>query len=280
MTWDAQTEQFVIKEVLREGCVVEMIKIVKEKIQEEQSCDSRQPLLLATPNVWKEKYPKLKLDFLEGDVIRDLVNNNYAYKPNYIDELDFDKLLVDEISYFEHEGRLDSIQGAEALIRNDKVTWVNLHDIKAEKSRKLYHLIQIFNALPFELNLKANLYTQISEVIQLSAFPKGEEALHKLHMDSAFEKKLDTGRKFSVLYFCFKNDDGKSLPVMRLKRKVLEKEKGEWEEEVKELSVGSNSLVILKSRLIGYEIQAPENVKLFVVRYWIHGPGDLTNFTM
>ena len=277
LSWDDQAEKYVLTEVLKEGCVVELTKVLREKIQEEQLCDSQQPLLLATPSTWYEKYPKLKLDFLDPQILAELHKKGYASKYKFIDAIEYDKKLYEELTYFDFEGWFEAVSLKEVAIRSDKIMWMNLGDIKKEKSNALWHISNIFYALPFELNLKSNSFSQISEIIQVSVFDQNEPGFHKLHWDSSFEKNNDNGRKFSVLYFCYKGKINGNSTVNFY----------EYQENTKDpllsfkLSIKSNLFVILKSRLISYELNIESmDEKLFILHFWVNGPANHINRSM
>ena len=98
-----------------------------------------------------------------------------------------------------------------------------------------------------------NIKCQISEQFQISYFKK--LSFQKHFMDNRFEQ--DNGRKLSLLYFsCLENAGSVKLTS---KDKVVE------------LQIQNDLLIIFKSRLIQYTIQA-NKAKVFVIRFWINGP--------
>ena len=71
LNWNSEAEQYILTEVLREGVHNFFLSNFRKEIQKEEKNFSKQPLLLATPSIWKEKHPEIDLKFLLGDTIND-----------------------------------------------------------------------------------------------------------------------------------------------------------------------------------------------------------------
>ena len=63
--------------------------------------------MLATPKSWYDKYPKIKLNFLPGDAIKGIIENNYCLIQNFVNNKDFARKLYEELSFLERDGRFD-----------------------------------------------------------------------------------------------------------------------------------------------------------------------------
>jgi len=267
--WDEKAEEFVLIKVLSEGLTKEIVNRLRKEMQRDQLVESKQPMLLATPQSWYEKFPKIKLDFLTSDIIKTLFDQGYVIKSNFVDEVGYTSALDNEVKYFYHEGRFEEPVVSESKTRNDKLLTFSFTDVDPKSSRALYHLCRSLTAFPFEMNLKASIYSQVSEVFQLSYFSENESFQH-VHYDSSFKEKFDNGKKISALYVFSENSKAK------LKLVIHKKESTEVLEE-RDLEVGS--VCLLKSRVIPYALKDIP-AKTFILRYWVNGPADSANQTM
>ena len=267
--WDEKAEEFVLIKVLSEGFTKAIVNKLRKEMQRDQLVESKQPMLLATPQSWYEKFPKIKLDFLNADIIKNLFEQGYIIKPNFVEETGFTSALDNEVKYFYHEGRFEESVISERKTRNDKILTFGFTDVDPRSSKALYHLCRILTALPFEFNLKASIYAQVSEVFQLSYFSENS-SFQEVHYDSSFKEKLDNGKKISALYVFSENSKARPKLV------IHQKDSSEVLEE-KELEVGG--LCLLKSRIIPYALKDIP-AKTFILRYWINGPADTANQSM
>lgn len=62
----------------------------------------------------------------------------------------------------------------------------------------MQRISKVMVSLPFELNAKANFACQVSESIAYSYYPQNKGFQNK-HVDSSFEDRKDTGRKFTCI---------------------------------------------------------------------------------
>jgi hypothetical protein len=94
-------------------------------------------------------------------------------------------------------------------------------------------------------------------------------------MDSSFNKENDNGRKLTFLYFCNLDKDNGVKNKSTIK---LYKSKDNKEEFV-EFDGSTDKMIMLKSRIIPYDICLPgDGHKRFIIRYWINGPADRIKF--
>lgn len=270
LPWDRQAEGFVLNQVLGEGTTQELTKLFQKEIKKESVIDSKQPLLLATPATWREKYPGVELNFLEPQFISNLMTKHYAVSKGYINN-DFSQALLKELQYFEYEGRFERIYSSEESQRNDKFLYVNMNEVSS-KVKALCDVLRALSALPFELNLKASLYLQIGEQFLIS-FYQGDDGFHKMHLDSSFEKDKDTGVKLTGLLLIASDSGSTNL---KMKMKIVEDSTTAKDEEI---TLERNNLCIIKSRKVGYELKSiPRGA--FIIRYFIKGAPDLAKRTM
>ncbi len=271
LEWDDKTEEFVLNKVLTEGIIKAFVSLIKKEIQRDQRVESKQPLLLATPQSWYEKFPKIKLDFLDSDTIKSLFDKGFAIKRNFIPENNFVEALAHEVKYFYHEGRFEEVSTNEEKTRNDRLLTFSFTDIDPKTSKGLYYVSRMLTALPFEFNLKASIYTQVSELFQLSYFHE-EKGFQEIHYDSSFQEKFDNGKKISVLYIFSDKEIAKEKPKLTVYAK-------ESREVLEEISLKSGSLYLIKSRVLPYSLSdIPRGT--FILRYWVNGPTDNINKTM
>ena len=268
LPWDKENEQYVLHEVLREGVQKEFLIEIKKRMLQEQKIDSKQPGLFATPSVWERQHKDIPLDLLKSNTIENLILKGYGFQNDFMSS-DFVRALYKELHYLSLEGKFEEMI-QEQEVRNDRCLWVTLSEIEKKDFKFLYHLCERLSALPYELNKKnTQLVAQISETCQISYFP--ENSYHKLHIDSAFEGKLDNGKKITCLYFCNIDPDNKiESAKIRVYNQVLVKGK---EDIYEEFDMEWDGLLVMKSRKVGYQILEGKG-KRFIVRFWINGPAD------
>jgi len=79
MVWSQETEQYLVKEVLKEGVKRYFLTIIQKKLQKSHKSDSTMAGLHATPHSWKQRYPKHELNTLDSNVISKLNVQGYAH---------------------------------------------------------------------------------------------------------------------------------------------------------------------------------------------------------
>ncbi|CAK78632.1 unnamed protein product (macronuclear) [Paramecium tetraurelia] len=248
LQWDVETEVYILNEVLREGLQFYFLKEIRLEMQKEQYIDSKQQMLVATPQTWINKYPKIELNFLSADFMYDLMNTGWSVMNKFINNNDYCHALFKELDFLERDGRFEEVQTE--LQRDDKTFWLTLSQMDKDSFKNLYFISHILSALPYELNSKnKDLLVQISESYQISFFG-GKDKKHKKHFDSSFDKKADTGKKFTFLYVV--------NPVT-------------IEIEEQKITLQPDNIVGLMSRKIPYALQSNDG-RAFLIRYFIDGP--------
>jgi len=266
LEWNKETEKFVLTQVLTQGIVHMFAKEMRSQLTKENFVDSKQPLLLATPNAWYEKFPKIKLDFLLPDSIKSLIERGFAIQKKFIEESDFPKMLHNEVIYFYHEGRFEAPKDEQS--RNDRTLSFSLQSLDEKSVKHLYKICVICSALPFELNLKANIICQVSETFQLSYYKT--QGFHKAHFDSSFDSSKDNGNKISVIYLISNSSNGKA-DIKLFEENDINK--------FEQVEIKSGDILLLKSRVRAYEINNITEGS-FLLRYWVNGPSDTKVFHM
>ena len=255
LNWNEEAEKFVLNEVLKEGILRQMVKILKKEMISEQNVDAKQPLLLATPNSWKEKFPKIELNFLSSNSLANLRDHKFMQQKGFLKFPGFQESLLKELNFLERDSRFEEcIQ--EGNTRNDRVLWLSLSDIPDGEFQFLKQCLTSLCAIPFELNAKANLGVQTSEQFQISYFKA--DGHHSKHLDSTYDKNNQSGKKFTGLYIVNKFE-GSNLTLFNSEGGKLES-----------LKLTRSSLILLHSRDIPYSIKTKG--KGFIVRFWINGP--------
>lgn len=115
--------------------------------------------------------------------------------------------LFKELDFLEKSGRFEEVSQIESSVRNDRVFWLTLRDVLGGDFNVLKRLTDRLSSIPYELNARMNYSCQISETYIASYFsgrPKKQEEqrdIHKKHIDSSFDRSVDTGKQFTCLYF-------------------------------------------------------------------------------
>jgi hypothetical protein len=175
--------------------------------------------------------------------------------------------LFHEAEHLDFDGRFDEVMQEKMRgLRTDKLLWVQKHvyDESLQGEHKtplhltlsycpsLHRLFSVLFSLPFELNKKTALGLQLTDVYCLDCF--SASTFFKVHKDGGFGD-YDTGRKITAIYTISREG-----PI-RLKFKGVEVE------------LQHDSLVLLKARLVDYEI-LPSPFKFFLAVVFIPGPCD------
>ena len=276
LPWDMENERYVLHEVLKEGVQSEVLKEVRSRLLREQKVDSKQPGLLATPSSWEKQFPGCPLEFLKAETLSNLSTKGYAVQKDFLLGIDMQRELFKELNYLSLEGKFDeSIQ--EMQTRTDRSLWISLSEMQKKDFPMLFRLCNSLAGIPYELNKKnCGFFAQISEAFQVSYFP--EKAFQNRHLDSSSIDNKDNGKQLTCLYFCSVDPDyARNFGKLRLYPKIKISSGSEEivEEEQQEILMEWDSLLVLKSRKVAYEIIENTGGKKFVVRYWVNGPRDL-----
>lgn len=267
LKWDIETEKQVLFEVCKEGFQRELIKELKIKLQADQKCFSKQPGLLAQPQSWLNKFSKDRLDRLHSQTIIDLLDKGFSIQKNFIGNKESVLGLYSELNYLEKEAKFEEFINEENM-RTDRALNITLSDMNDKLFPFLNNIGFNLASLAYELNSKnTGLLLQVSESFQISYF-NDRGAYHRLHIDSSLDKKFDTGKSLTILYFC-NIDEEKDL-----QNKIILKDHNDIYYEIETIL---DSILIIKSRKISYEIKENFNKKRFIVRFWINGPADIKN---
>ncbi|TNV71930.1 hypothetical protein FGO68_gene2166 [Halteria grandinella] len=184
------------------------------------------------------------------------------------------KRTVERLELMEIEGRFDiTRQGLllppEERPRNDKTFQFNMGNLEGiEEYKDLHALTKLLYCLPFELNQHAPmLQLQLTEHFEVSFLSPPDSLWYRMHLDSGFgrtESDFDTGIKITCIYIV--SSQNESLTVSLKNGDNME-----------EMRVKSNTLVVLKSRRVAYDIRLknPEKTgKVFMMSVKISGPVD------
>ncbi|PHJ23109.1 hypoxia- inducible factor prolyl hydroxylase [Cystoisospora suis] len=276
-------------DVLKEALVREVQSRVLKQLRQERILDSHEGGLVANPSAYREG----PLSYLTNEAIRDLMKQGVAVQHGFLGE-EMRKKILKEVELIEYDGRFNEVFHQTVHdVRKDYMCWMSTNDLDRETQQGLWQLFKAMQALPFELNKKANLCLQMSWVFQLAVY-QGDGAYYRKHMDGGYEASVDNGRKISALYYPNATDwqekDGGYLRVYPRRRREQqlaegsamgadEEEKKEDEEgkdeNVKKRTVdikpAGDTLVLLRSRDMPHEV-LPTYRKRFAVTLWITGP--------
>jgi hypothetical protein len=76
--FDEEAERYLVGQVMTEACQCYFLGRIRKALAEKNKVDSIQPMLFATANTWYAKYPKIKLEFLEPELLRSLNERGYG----------------------------------------------------------------------------------------------------------------------------------------------------------------------------------------------------------
>ncbi|EGR28451.1 hypothetical protein IMG5_174900 [Ichthyophthirius multifiliis] len=264
LKWDKQTQGYLTAECLKGGCQQFFIQKIKEFSIRDQSIETCNSFDL------EKNHPKTQLNFLQSQNISQLINQGYTYIKNFINNTDFNINLYKEFNFLEIDGRFEE-QVNEKSGRSDRVLWVSLSEISDKDFKNFKEICVRLTSIPYELNEKTQFLAQISELFQVSYF-KNNGSYQEKHFDSSFEGNQDNGRKLTVLYFSNLDNDinCKDQGKIRIYPDFLKDDQNKYVEFETEV----DSLLILKSRVIPYEILPNNNQKRYIIRFWVTGPAD------
>ena len=239
-------------------------------VSEEQSY-SKQPMLVAHPSHIKQL---ITASQAEGDQSEYVLQKASGYSMEQISPELFESFLSESFAVKSSflECPLETLKAVESRVgillppdqrpRNDKHFDFNITQIEGiEEYKELHAVARLLYCIPFEMNMRASwLQLQLSEHFEVSYYQEG--LWHRKHIDSGFSKTeadFDTGVKVTFLYAIGKGEATVQIWV-----------EGELK---KEVAMTSNTLIIMKSRRVEYEITGKLG-KLFIVYGKISGPVD------
>lgn len=260
--WNEEAEDFVLREVLKEGITAYYHKKLSEFLKNEGKKSSTEQLLVANPTQWIEKYKQHEFNLISAEKMKELFFKNYTYIENF-QNLEFINGLQNEIEFLEMDGRFT--RGFSNHIETkEKFLYLARYHVDKENFPFCEKLAVTLSSLPFELNSKLNYGFQISETVMISCY--GEEYEIRNRNDGvSSESNFDLGVCFSLFLFLETfNDSGKGIEL-QLGEENIKSKKG--------------AMVMLKSRKQTYKlISGLKNQKKgFLIQYWVLGPKDLKN---
>jgi Rps23 Pro-64 3,4-dihydroxylase Tpa1-like proline 4-hydroxylase len=276
---DTVTEQEVIKDILRECLIRDILKAINNANSGSHAAGSSDGGLLATPG----GYYAGDLNELTGDCIRGLMEKGYGYQDEFMGGNTVDNLFR-ELELLEFDGKFADVQQQKLIgIRTDKICWFTPDDVDREKQPALSAVFKKLISIPFELNKKCNLCLQGSASFQLACYPK--KGYYNRHVDGGYDA-LNNGRKVTAVYYgnpSWSESDGGHLRVFQRQLNPYQIEKmqkdgqevppqnykeAEMEEDVTPLG---DRLVLFRSRDVPHEVR-PCGRKRFAISMWVMGP--------
>ncbi|CDW75041.1 UNKNOWN [Stylonychia lemnae] len=278
LDFDEQTQKEILSKCMYESVNKIIYEHVKKNLVQEEQCYSKQPGLFAHPSAIKAMKDG-KLNQLDEQFIKDLQSNGYGIKQDFIYEKGLIEKVVSRLTLLEIEGKFQiqkSLLPLEQRIRNDKVLPFNINEIeKIDEFAQLHKITKLVYFLPFELNMHLNyMQLQITDHFEASYFGGADHNQHKLHADSGFGE-FNTGLKITVLLII--NDD-KSVDSDYGQLIIEQDGQGNGSEggeqvQQKAINLRNNTLVVLMSRKVRYEIKDVKS-KVYVIKGLISGPED------
>eukprot|EP00921_Rhytidocystis_pertsovi_P019106 GHVQ01030287.1.p1 GENE.GHVQ01030287.1~~GHVQ01030287.1.p1 ORF type:complete len:538 (-),score=117.83 GHVQ01030287.1:866-2479(-) len=188
-------EKQLRREILKES----LIRTIQTKVQDQmrvcRSAESLEGGLLANPSGYTEG----PLNTLHEETMRDLMHNGFAVQKDLIGPL-LRSSVYEDCELLEFDGIFNEVFQAHQAYRTDSMCWLTCSDLNRQKHQGLMHLFRRMMALPYELNMKANLCLQASWVFQLACFSDNGSFYHK-HMDGGYSESRNNGKKITCVYF-------------------------------------------------------------------------------
>ena len=174
--------------------------------------------------------------------------------------------------------------GFKEATRTDFMLRFNYNYFKTSKFKSINNFANIVRYLPYELNKHfPNFSLQTNDYLQASYFQE-DYSFIDMTVDSSFEEGFDTGKKITAMFILFPNELELQRRKITLKLKRIcdknhsDSERPKTATEIEEVIVTQPlSLVLLKSRLISYQIEK-QNFPFLVIFYYMHGPADKKDF--
>ena len=140
--------------------------------------------------------------------------------------------------------------------RTDKAYMMEIATIQNfEDMQLLTKFGRAMSTLPFELNAKQNMNAQICECFEVSYLDRDHQFLKWRRDNHGFEAAEDTGVKMTALVV-INNDKYGDKEYGEIRIRKSRNQPSEPETEVVKFNMRHNSLILLKSRVIDYEIVA------------------------
>ncbi len=153
LSLDSKTEKYLISETLKTGILKQVRKLVQQELEHNYKLESQQPMLLATPQTWKNSHPDIQLDSLQPGSLKQLHEEAFANQAFINHKFALD--LFHQLDYLELNQKFSSAKQPD---REDSVIWLNLLQIQQNQFKYLYFICQMLSSLPYELNAKTQYY--------------------------------------------------------------------------------------------------------------------------
>jgi len=274
---DAETECKVIRDIVKESLIREVLRVINSDNSGEHASGSHDAGLLATP----QGYFGGDLDSFSADTIRGLMERGYGFEDDFVE----DKVLTNiqsELDLLDYDGKLVEVQQQKMTgYRTDRILWLNYDGLDREKQPGLVALFKKMISIPFELNKKCSLYLQASASFQVACYPS--KGYYRRHVDGGYDG-LNNGRKITAVFYTNKSwsrEDGgqlrmyKRLPnpfqAAKAKGQDAEPPSPESYEVDEEIDPVGGRVVLFRSRDMPHEV-LPCQRKRFAISLWLMGP--------
>lgn len=186
--WTEEVEQYILKEVLKEGLKHYYVNKLKRALASEGKKDSTSHLLIANPQQWFNMFPEFgPLNSLSQENMCELFTKDKKIVPfkHWEGQNDLIRKARNELKFLERDGKF------EAKINNlkldeERALFVLFSELNKEHHSGLYTTCQVLTSFPFELNSKASYGFQISEGLKYICLgPKQKQDMHRDGTDSS-----------------------------------------------------------------------------------------------
>lgn len=127
-SWDKEAEQFVLKEVLKEGVQMFYERKLKAALAAEANSSSTEHLLVANPSQWPKIAPNLPLNMISAESMHLLMNSNYILIRGFTESKSMANEALKSLLNLERESRFT--RGG--INERDKVLDFSLKQSKAD----------------------------------------------------------------------------------------------------------------------------------------------------
>lgn len=265
--WSETEEEFVLKEVLKEGIQYYYEKKLRAHMATQAKSMGTEQGLVANPSQWPTYFKSIPLNNFDEKAMQHLTSDEKKKDPlllpNFIEE-NHAKRILEELNHLERESRF--VKGFDATTKKEtkeKTFAFRLNQISKDDFKGLFAVSSRLSSFPFELNAKLKYGFQVSEAYLAICLGKDFEFGPKT--DGSLEAKHDVG----VCLTC--------VMALNSEVKVEITEQGSKESK-RNVALRPGTLLLMKSRHIGsYSIKYANSSRTMVFVYHVNGPFDSQN---
>lgn len=259
-----ETDNFIRTDIFKLLILQYIMNRVRKRVKDLQCQSTNDIVTLANPI----NLTNVELNKISNETMASLMKNGFGIQNGLIGKRE-SSVVFKELEFIEFNNQFNEFGKAYKDMRTDYHCWSYISSLDREKQKALCKLLKLLSLIPYELNQKANLSLQVCLLFQFSYFSPMKSFL-KNHIEGGYGA-LDNGKKITCIYVPYvQADEQVQIKIYKNIEGANGQNNMSEEDPIFTLSPQSDTLLLLQTRNISYEITQTRN-KLFFVNFWIPG---------